>query len=129
MEKVIILFCYVFCFIGCVRNNHNSRFTEQDVQTTNVKNAEHISFDISEDNPIDEKYRIDLNDVVSVGDLFSVELIDTMFFVPLQTTPESVFFEPDKIRVSQERIYIEDYKFNICIFDREGNFVNSMTKG
>jgi hypothetical protein len=129
MKKVLILFCSVLCLIGCVGNNHQSLFTQQDVQTADVKSAEHISFDISEDSPINEKYRVDLNDIVSVGDLFSGELIDTMFFVPLQTTPESVIFEPDKIRISQDRIYIEDYKFNICIFDRKGNFVNSMTKG
>ena len=127
MGKILISICIaIICLEGCATNNGRKKtFTEHDIQTVSIDKAQNISVAANSCTaPI-----IDLNDAVSDGTINAYELIDTMFFVPLQTKEESIFFNPYRVYLDNDRIYIEDKKFNILIFDDKGNFIKSLTKG
>jgi len=60
------------------------------------------------------------------------ELIDTTIFkacsvIPLETTDESLFQDIDRICISNDRIYIYDYRLHkVIIFDEKGKYINQI---
>ena len=56
-------------------------------------------------------------------------LLDTLYFLPLQTTSESVFNRIDKILICDNRIYIRDFNDQFLIFDINGKFIKKLKTG
>ncbi len=123
MKILYLLVIVAFCVLGCMTSNESSELTEEDARILNIKDAQTMPVFVA------NVQTIDLNNAVSNQSFKAYELVDTMFFIPLQTLAESVFFRPYRMCFGNERIYIEDTKFNMVIFDINGNYVNSLTKG
>lgn len=108
---------------ACFYSNDNIRFTEDDVKTVDISNA--VLGGISIKNCI----KIDLNDAVSKRDFSPSDFIETITFLPLQTSNASVCYDPSRVYFGENRIIIEDYKSNYIVFDEQGKFINAIPKG
>lgn len=122
-KSFIILFLLCLFFAGCLSGTQNRKFSEEDIRTLNIDSSKRISI-ISND-----VLKVDLNDVINQNNFASADLIDTMFFVPLQTIDESIMSTPYRMFISDDRIFVMDSKQNIMIFDLEGKFISSINKG
>lgn len=123
MKNLLFIFCMLCMFLLACFANNNIRFTEDDVKTVDISNAD------LEEISIEKCFKIDLNGAVTNSNFNPSEFVDTMFFLPLQTSDASVCYDPSRIYFGENRIIIEDYKSNFVVFDKQGQFINAISKG
>lgn len=108
---------------GCAQRNGNSQYTEDDVKRANIDQAADFAVDGS------GMQVIDLSEALTGEKIYEPDYLDTMFFIPLETIPESILSSPVQIIMTDDRIFVLDSKQSILIFDNNGRYVNSLIKG
>ena len=124
MKNGYFLFLMTMALLtGCAQFAGRSRYTEEDVKRANIGQSKAFNVDTS------SLLRIDLNEALE-GDLINeTDVLDTMLFIPLETTPESIIAYPSKIMMTDDRIFVLDSEHNIVIFDNNGRYISSLKKG
>ncbi|MDD6003540.1 MAG: 6-bladed beta-propeller [Bacteroidales bacterium] len=124
--KDIFFLTYVITFFfitGCVSSSFYTRFTEEEINSVYLNNSQSLE--------ITDKYakKIDLNKGVGSQRIEQSKLIDTLFFLPLETNEESVFGMIRKILITEDRIIVKDDLGRFLIFNNEGKFISKSVKG
>lgn len=120
----IIVIAITFLFvIGCVPSGLNTRFSEEEINSV-YKNS-HQLFDFEDKNTT----IINLNKGVGRLRMEQSKIIDTLFFLPLETNEESVFGMIRKLLMTEDRIIIKDDLGRFLIFNHEGKFISKSVKG
>ena len=75
-------------------------------------------------------------EIITIPDEFDIcepmeNLVDDLSFITLETTPESVLGEIQKVIATTTHIYVYDYALNFgpAVFDIDGNFVKRLSHG
>lgn len=72
---------------------------------------------------------ISLGSIVSNQRFDEGAIIDTMLFIPLETTNDNIFYGIKEIKMSDDRIFISDQDGHLWIFKSDGKFVSQIKKG
>lgn len=121
--KVILLIFIIIAVSSCVPTENLSRFSDAEIQTVDIYNSKLCNISAAGVN------KINLNKGVGTMRIKQSDLIDTIIFLPLETTEESVFGYIDKLLMSDDRIIIKDGDGRFLIFDDKGNFISKSIKG
>lgn len=119
----LIYLCAIICILNsCIRKN-NSWISEDVIAEFNIDDApvyriQHESTEL-----------VDINDVFGTDCLDIDNLVDTMYFVPLQTTPNNVFYYIERLIVTDDRVFLMDRNGRVLIFDSNGKFINQLKRG
>ena len=127
MEKsaFILIFFVIVCF-GCSQNRQgNLRFSEEQIAQLGLNNIQPLN--ILNENSL----KIDLSDFLSDKETPISEFVESMIYIPLQTTKESLIGEIRKI------IYLDNYVFifdpyiskTVFIFSNDGIFIKKIPIG
>lgn len=108
---------------GCVSMGGVARFSESEVESVNIFQSENVRTSTS------GMVHLDLTQGVGSNRIEQKDLVDTLFFLPLETNQESVFGSIEKILFSDDRIIIKDGDGNFLIFDITGRFISCSKKG
>lgn len=122
-----ILFASVLFLYGCMgeHGKENLRFSKEQVKQLGLDSIK--SLNIVKQNSI----VLDINDFLSEREIKSSEFIDSVKFVPLETTNESLIGEINKLICTENRFFIFDSDIgkNVLIFSKEGRFIRKIPKG
>ena len=127
MRKIVSIWAVVvFISIGCSQNRKSSsRFSGEQVEQMGLNNVQPIN--IQHEN----RLKIDLDDFLSDRETPIDELIDSISYIPLQTTTkESIVGAIDKLICVDSHVFILDYTGNnVLIFSDDGIFIKIIPAG
>jgi hypothetical protein len=125
-KKASILVAVVFVCISCSQNRSgNSKFSEEQIAQMGLNYVQPINI-LSENS-----LKIDLDDFLSDKEMPVDELIDSISYIPLQTTTdESVIGAIDKLIYADNHVFILDQTGNnVLIFSDDGTFIKTLPTG
>lgn len=123
MKRVLVHFVTLCLFACCSSNKVDSGLSEEELNHLNLEKSPLYTTkdEASEIIPLDGAFGDKVREIDN--------LLDTLYFLPLQTDVDHVFYGIFKMIVSRDRIFIRDYDDRLLIFDRNGMFVNELMLG
>ena len=105
MKNIIILL--LAALSSCAGSGTMARYSEPEIESVNIEQSEIARLSGS------QIPRIDLRPAIGKGEIVQSELVDSICFVPLETTRGSIFGGISKIVCSGDRILIKDDDGNL----------------
>ena len=127
MEKITSLLAIVaFVCWGCSqRREQSARFSEDQISQLGLESTKQLV--VLNENSL----KLDLDNFLSDRTLQTVELIDSIQYIPLQTTKESLIGEINKLICVASNYFILDAYTgrNVLIFSNDGTFIKTLSTG
>lgn len=122
MKRILIALCCLF--VGCFSTESNKNFTDAEIASTKISDAIDNCVNSS------EAITIDVDNVLGNDDhIFLDDMMDTICFLPLETSEKSLFDEIRRLIVTDNRVFIWDYQGDVCVFDSDGKFLSKIMRG
>lgn len=124
--KIILPIIFIFLYIGCSsKKENNSNFTLEQIEQLDLNNVKLLN--VSDKN----KLVLNFNSFLSEKGISINELIDSIKYIPLQTTEESLIAEVNKLICTDHYYFILDSDIgkNVFIFSNEGTFIKRIPTG
>jgi len=124
--KKIALICVIFLCLGCSeRKSHSPKFTEEQIAQLSLNNVKPLQI------YAENSTEIELKNFLSEKEISLTELIDSVEFIPLQTTKESLIAEVNKLVCVENYFFIFDSDIgkNVFIFSDDGTFIKKIPIG
>jgi hypothetical protein len=121
-----LLFILFIGIASCSRQEQNNqKFTSDQIASLELDSTQLITTNTA------SIATIDLNPFLKIGTLDWDTLIESIYYIPLETTEESLIAEINNILVTDSNIYVMDTYLggSVLIFDKAGKFINRITKG
>jgi hypothetical protein len=121
-----LLFILLIGAVSCSRQEQNNqKFTSEQVASLELDSTQLITINT------DSIATIDLNPFLKISTLDLGALIESIRFIPLETTEESLISEINNILVTDSNIYIMDTYLggSVLIFDNAGKFIKRIQRG
>lgn len=123
MRRAILIFGLLASLSGCQKGGGNNGLSAEDVKNLNLDSSLALTTKTKNADVIDLNSAFG-NEMIEIDNL-----LDTLFFVPLQTKPENVFYGIMKMVVTEDRFYILDSDERLLIFKSNGDFVKELPQG
>ncbi len=122
MKRILIALCCLF--VGCVTVESSRYFTDAEIASTKISDAVDNCINYS------EAIVVDLDNVFGNSNRIILDnMMDTIWFLPLETNENSIFGKIQKLIITDNRVFIFDYREDILIFDLNGKFVSKLLRG
>lgn len=125
MKKVSFII-FIFLYLGCSsKKEYNSNFSTEQIEQLELNNVKLLK--------ILDKNRLTLNfnSFLKEKEISINKLVDSIKFIPLQTTDESLIAEVNKLICTEHYYFIldSDVGKNVFIFSDEGKFIKKIPTG
>lgn len=124
--KKISFIIFIFLYLGCSsKKEHNSNFSIEQIEQLKLGNVKPI-------NILDKnKLVLNFNHFLNEKEISINELVDSIKFIPLQTTEESLIAEVNKLICTDHYYFILDSDIgkNVLIFSNKGVFIKKIPTG
>jgi len=117
------LFVFAMFTASCFSSENHSRFTDDDITSTCISESSTSIADTQ------SMVVIDLDDAFGFDYINIDNLIDTIYFLPLETTEDCLFHGVSKVMISGERIFVMDYSKKMLIFNDKGKYISQLSVG
>lgn len=125
MKKILFLIS-IFLYLGCTeKKEHKSNFSAEQIEQLGLSDVKPL-------NILDKnKLTLNLNDFLNESKIMVDELVDSIKFIPLQTTEESLIAEVNKLICTEHYYFVLDSDIgkNVFIFSSEGAFIKRIPTG
>jgi hypothetical protein len=121
-----LLFILLIGIASCSKQEpKNQKFTPEQVASMKLDSTQRVTINTA------SVETIDLNPFLKINTLNFGELIESICYIPLETTESSLVSEIIHLLVTDSNIYIADrYRGgSVLIFERDGKFINRIEKG
>jgi hypothetical protein len=125
-QLLFILLILPVLTASCSKQKRNNRkFTPEQVASLELDSTQLLTVNT------DSIVTIDLNPFLKISTLDLCAVIESVSYIPLETTDESLVSEVECILVTDTHIYIRDTYMggSVLIFSREGKFINHIKRG
>lgn len=121
----LCILCVSFVLIcGCNMRKKTDSFSKGQIDSLKLEYAQIASTGSN-------IHTIDMNSCLDASAFAMEDLIDTMYVIPLETTPNSYLDQISKIVIGDSYIYIMDNYMDrgISVFDKNGKFIRRLPRG
>jgi hypothetical protein len=124
--KKISLIVFIFLCFGCFeKKESNLKFSKVQIEQLGLSNSKPLRI-------LDRNRLIlDLNNFLSEKEISAGDIVDSIKYIPLQTTDESLIAEVNKLICIEHYFFILDSDIgkNVFIFSDEGVFIKRISTG